>query len=133
MKKKKNNNRRQHDEGVVSVYIVYIFWHYEVLLIYESFSRSASFKIFECKKIIANKHLTICHLALQISKILEDIGCYLPSQGTENIYEPTKNVEVNLFEDIELKVIMNISEVISCSWFFKESQPCKPSLDSENR
>ncbi|KAK2533056.1 Flt3 [Columba livia] len=69
----------------------------------------------------------------KISKILEDIGCYLNSQGTENIYEPTKNVEVNLFEDIELKVIMNISEVISCFWFFKESQPCKPSLDSENR
>uniref|UniRef100_A0A8B9CSC6 receptor protein-tyrosine kinase n=1 Tax=Anser brachyrhynchus TaxID=132585 RepID=A0A8B9CSC6_9AVES len=69
----------------------------------------------------------------KISNILEDLGCYLNSQGTENIYEPTKNVEVNVFEDIELRVIMNISEIISCIWFFKESQTCKPSLDSENR
>ncbi|KAK4830862.1 hypothetical protein QYF61_013791 [Mycteria americana] len=69
----------------------------------------------------------------KISNILEDLGCYLNSQGAENIYEPTKNVEVNVFEDIELKVIMNISEIISCFWFFKESKACKPSLDSENR
>ncbi|NXI73263.1 FLT3 kinase, partial [Anseranas semipalmata] len=69
----------------------------------------------------------------KISNILEDLGCYLNSQGTENFYEPTKNVEVNVFEDIELRVIMNISEIISCLWFFKESQACKPSLDSENR
>eukprot|EP00075_Anas_platyrhynchos_P036242 XP_027325495.1 receptor-type tyrosine-protein kinase FLT3 isoform X1 [Anas platyrhynchos] len=69
----------------------------------------------------------------KISNILEDLGCYLNSQGTENIYAPTKNVEVNVFEDIELRVIMNISEIISCLWFFKESQACKPSLDSENR
>uniref|UniRef100_A0A8C6J2Z2 receptor protein-tyrosine kinase n=1 Tax=Melopsittacus undulatus TaxID=13146 RepID=A0A8C6J2Z2_MELUD len=68
-----------------------------------------------------------------ISNILEDLGCYLNSQGTENIYEPTKNVEVNLFEDIEIRVIMNISNIISCFWFFKESKACKPSLDSENR
>ncbi|XP_035181404.1 receptor-type tyrosine-protein kinase FLT3 isoform X1 [Oxyura jamaicensis] len=69
----------------------------------------------------------------KISNILEDLGCYLNSQGTENIYAPTKKVEVNVFEDIELRVIMNISEIISCLWFFKESQACKPSLDSENR
>ncbi|XP_061230368.1 receptor-type tyrosine-protein kinase FLT3 isoform X2 [Neopsephotus bourkii] len=69
----------------------------------------------------------------KISNILEDLGCYLNSQGTENIYEPTKNVEVNVFEDIELRVIMNISNIISCFWFFKESKACKPSLDSENR
>ncbi|KFP22850.1 Receptor-type tyrosine-protein kinase FLT3, partial [Egretta garzetta] len=69
----------------------------------------------------------------KISKILEDLGCYLNSQGPENIYEPTKNVEVNVFEDIELRVIMNISEVISCFWFFKGSKACKPSLDLENR
>uniref|UniRef100_A0A8C3GR86 receptor protein-tyrosine kinase n=1 Tax=Cairina moschata TaxID=8855 RepID=A0A8C3GR86_CAIMO len=69
----------------------------------------------------------------KISNILEDLGCYLNSQGTENIYAPTKNVEVDVFEDIELRVIMNISEIISCLWFFKESQACKPSLDSENR
>ncbi|KFP75525.1 Receptor-type tyrosine-protein kinase FLT3, partial [Apaloderma vittatum] len=69
----------------------------------------------------------------KISNILEDLGCYLNSEGTENIYEPTKNVEVNVFEDIELKVIMNISEIISCFWFFKESKACKPSLDSEKR
>uniref|UniRef100_A0A8C0EWU3 receptor protein-tyrosine kinase n=1 Tax=Bubo bubo TaxID=30461 RepID=A0A8C0EWU3_BUBBB len=84
-------------------------------------------------KLIANKYITICSLALQISNILEDLGCYLNSQGTENIYEPTKNVEVNVFEDIELRMIMNISEIISCFWFFKESKACKPSLDSENR
>uniref|UniRef100_A0A8C3JU40 receptor protein-tyrosine kinase n=1 Tax=Calidris pygmaea TaxID=425635 RepID=A0A8C3JU40_9CHAR len=69
----------------------------------------------------------------EISDILEDLGCYLNSQGTDNIYEPTKNVEVDVFEDIELRVIMNISEIISCLWFFKESKDCKPSLDSENR
>uniref|UniRef100_A0A8C4JE17 receptor protein-tyrosine kinase n=1 Tax=Dromaius novaehollandiae TaxID=8790 RepID=A0A8C4JE17_DRONO len=69
----------------------------------------------------------------KISNILEDLGCYLNSQGTENIYEPTKNVEVNVFEDVELRVIMNISEIISCLWFFKEKRACKPSLDSENR
>uniref|UniRef100_A0A663LWC2 receptor protein-tyrosine kinase n=1 Tax=Athene cunicularia TaxID=194338 RepID=A0A663LWC2_ATHCN len=68
-----------------------------------------------------------------ISNILEDLGCYLNSQGTENIYQPTKNVEVNVYEDIELRMIMNISEIISCFWFFKESKACKPSLDSENR
>ncbi|NXX13650.1 FLT3 kinase, partial [Podargus strigoides] len=69
----------------------------------------------------------------KIFNILEDLGCYLNSQGTENIYEPTKNVEVNVFEDTELRVIMNFSEIISCFWFFKESKACKPSLDSENR
>lgn len=84
-------------------------------------------------KLISNKHITVCPLALQISNILEDLGCYLNSQGTENIYEPTTNVEVNVFEDIELRVIMNISNIISCFWFFKESKACKPSLDSENR
>lgn len=81
----------------------------------------------------ADKYITICPHALQISDILEDLGCYLNSQGTDNIYEPTKNVEVNVFEDIELRVIMNISEIISCLWFFKESKACKPSVDSENR
>ncbi|GAB0180388.1 receptor-type tyrosine-protein kinase FLT3 [Grus japonensis] len=70
---------------------------------------------------------------LEISNILEDLGCYLNSQGTENIYEPTKNVEVNVFENIELRVVMNISEIISCFWFFKESKACEPSLDSEDR
>lgn len=84
-------------------------------------------------KLIDNNYITICPLVLQISNILEDLGCFLNSQGTENIYEPTKNVEVNVFENIELKVIMNISEIISCFWFFKESKACKPSLDSENR
>ncbi|PKU46544.1 receptor-type tyrosine-protein kinase hypothetical protein [Limosa lapponica baueri] len=69
----------------------------------------------------------------KISDVLEDLGCYLNSQGTDNFYEPTKNVEVNVFEDIELRVIMNISEIISCLWFFKESEDCKPSLDLENR
>ncbi|XP_061313549.1 receptor-type tyrosine-protein kinase FLT3 isoform X1 [Pezoporus flaviventris] len=69
----------------------------------------------------------------KISNILEDLGCYLNYQGTENIYEPTKTVEVNVFEDIELRVIMNISNIISCFWFFKESKVCKPSLDSQNR
>ncbi|KFU95688.1 Receptor-type tyrosine-protein kinase FLT3, partial [Chaetura pelagica] len=67
----------------------------------------------------------------KISNVLEDLGCYLNSQGTENIYEPSKNVEVNVFEDIELRVIMNISEIISCFWFFKERKACKPSLDSK--
>ncbi|NXC42229.1 FLT3 kinase, partial [Penelope pileata] len=69
----------------------------------------------------------------KISNILEDLGCYLNSQGTENIYEPIKKVEANVFEDIEIRVIMNTSEIVSCLWFFKESQACKPSLDSENR
>uniref|UniRef100_A0A672UJ26 receptor protein-tyrosine kinase n=1 Tax=Strigops habroptila TaxID=2489341 RepID=A0A672UJ26_STRHB len=85
------------------------------------------------KILISNKYTTVCPPALQISNILEDLGCYLISQGTENIYEPTENVEVNVFEDIELRVIMNISNIISCFWFFKESKACKPSLDSENR
>ncbi|KFQ76709.1 Receptor-type tyrosine-protein kinase FLT3, partial [Phaethon lepturus] len=72
-------------------------------------------------------------VSAKISNIFKDIGCYLNSQGTENLYEPTENVEVSVFEDIELRVIMNISEIISCVWFFKESKACKPSLDSENR
>ena len=102
----------------------------------KAFPEEHPLKIFECKKkikLIANKYIKICPLALQISNILEDLGCYLNSQATENIYEATKNVEVNVFEDIELRVIMNISEIISCFWFFKESKACKPSLDSENR
>ncbi|EMP37581.1 FL cytokine receptor [Chelonia mydas] len=54
--------------------------------------------------------------------------------GTENVYETAKSVEVDVFGDIELKVIMNISETISCLWVFKENQAdCKPSLDSQNR
>ncbi|NXA53435.1 FLT3 kinase, partial [Nothocercus julius] len=69
----------------------------------------------------------------KISNASEDLGCYLSSQGTENIYEPIKNVEVNVFEDIELRVIMKISRIISCLWWFKEKQTCKPSLDLENR
>uniref|UniRef100_A0A8C4JGZ2 receptor protein-tyrosine kinase n=1 Tax=Dromaius novaehollandiae TaxID=8790 RepID=A0A8C4JGZ2_DRONO len=84
-------------------------------------------------KLFTTKYIAIYLPALQISNILEDLGCYLNSQGTENIYEPTKNVEVNVFEDVELRVIMNISEIISCLWFFKEKRACKPSLDSENR
>ncbi|KFP84533.1 Receptor-type tyrosine-protein kinase FLT3, partial [Acanthisitta chloris] len=69
----------------------------------------------------------------KISSILKDLGCYLNSQGTENIYKTIKNVEVNVFEDTELRIIMSISNIISCFWFFKESKACKPSLDSENR
>ncbi|XP_009684817.2 receptor-type tyrosine-protein kinase FLT3 [Struthio camelus] len=69
----------------------------------------------------------------KISNILEDLGCCLNSQGKENLYEPTKNIEVNVFEDMELRVIMNISEIVSCLWFFKEKQACKLSLDSKNR
>ncbi|XP_067418839.1 receptor-type tyrosine-protein kinase FLT3 isoform X2 [Emydura macquarii macquarii] len=71
---------------------------------------------------------------LEMRNISEDLGCYLSSQSTENVYETAKNVEVDVFGDIELKVIMNISEGISCLWVFKENQAdCKPSLDSENR
>ncbi|XP_048789612.1 receptor-type tyrosine-protein kinase FLT3 isoform X3 [Lagopus muta] len=69
----------------------------------------------------------------KISNILEDLECHLNSQGAENIYEPIKKVEANVFEDIELRVIMNISEIISCHWFFKEIQACEPSLDSDNQ
>uniref|UniRef100_A0A674JHA1 receptor protein-tyrosine kinase n=1 Tax=Terrapene triunguis TaxID=2587831 RepID=A0A674JHA1_9SAUR len=66
--------------------------------------------------------------------ISEDLGCDLSSQSTENVYETAKSVEVDVLGDIELKVIMNISETISCLWVFKENQAdCKPSLDSENR
>uniref|UniRef100_A0A8C0B172 receptor protein-tyrosine kinase n=1 Tax=Buteo japonicus TaxID=224669 RepID=A0A8C0B172_9AVES len=91
---------------------------------------------------VCDSPLTVCNVeemkdvkapSPNISTISEDLGCYLNSQGAENIYEPTKNVEVNMFEDIELRVIMNISEIISCFWFFKESKACKPSLDPENR
>lgn len=94
-------------------------------------------KTFECKKKqikpTANKYLTVCPPALQVSDILEDLGCYLNSQGTGNIYHTIKNVEVNLFEDIELRITMNISNIISCFWFFKKSKACKLSFDSENR
>ncbi|KAF4788072.1 FL cytokine receptor [Turdus rufiventris] len=69
----------------------------------------------------------------KVSDILEDLGCYLNSQGTGNIYHTIKNVEVNLFEDIELRITMNISNIISCVWFFKKSKVCKLSFDSENR
>ncbi|KAM9388346.1 LOW QUALITY PROTEIN: receptor-type tyrosine-protein kinase FLT3 [Phaethornis superciliosus] len=68
-------------------------------------------------------------LSLKTSNILEDLGCYLNSQGAENIYEPSK--EVNVFEDF-LRVFMNISEIPSCLWLFKEST-CKPLLNSENQ
>ncbi|XP_043360276.1 receptor-type tyrosine-protein kinase FLT3 isoform X2 [Dermochelys coriacea] len=71
---------------------------------------------------------------LEMPSISEDLGCDLSSQSTENVYETAKSVEVDVFGDIELKVIMNISETISCLWVFKENQAdCKPSLDSENR
>uniref|UniRef100_A0A8C0VPS6 receptor protein-tyrosine kinase n=1 Tax=Cyanistes caeruleus TaxID=156563 RepID=A0A8C0VPS6_CYACU len=83
--------------------------------------------------LIANKYLTVCCPALQVSNILEDLGCYLSFQGTENIYQATKNVEVNIFEDIELRITMSISNIISCFWFFKKSKACKLSFDSENR
>lgn len=82
---------------------------------------------------MATEYTTICSCALQISNILEDLECHLNSQGAENIYEPIKKVEANVFEDIELRVIMNISEIISCHWFFKEIQACEPSLDSDNQ
>uniref|UniRef100_A0A8C5TE81 receptor protein-tyrosine kinase n=1 Tax=Malurus cyaneus samueli TaxID=2593467 RepID=A0A8C5TE81_9PASS len=78
-------------------------------------------------------HLTVCPPALQVSNITEDLGCYLNSQGAENIYQTTKNVEVNVFEDIELRITMSISNIISCFWFFKNSKACKLSFDSENR
>ncbi|NXH40895.1 FLT3 kinase, partial [Dicaeum eximium] len=69
----------------------------------------------------------------KVSNILEDLGCYLNSQGTENIYQTIKNVEVNIFEDIELRITMNISNIISCFWVFKKSKACILSFDSENR
>ncbi|KAJ7409594.1 receptor-type tyrosine-protein kinase FLT3 [Willisornis vidua] len=69
----------------------------------------------------------------KISNILEDLGCYLNSQGTENTYKTIRNVEVNLFEDFELRIIMSISNIVSCFWFLKERKACKLSLDSENR
>ncbi|KAM8819729.1 LOW QUALITY PROTEIN: receptor-type tyrosine-protein kinase FLT3 [Eudromia elegans] len=56
----------------------------------------------------------------KISSTLEDLGCYLSSQGTEKICEPVKKVIVNVFEDIESRVIMNISGIISCLWLSKE-------------
>lgn len=85
-------------------------------------------------KLIANKYLTVCPPALQVSNVLEDLGCYLNSQGTENInYQTIKNVEVNVFEDIELRITMSISNIISCFWFFKKSKACKLSFDAENR
>ncbi|KAF2973757.1 hypothetical protein EK904_004599 [Melospiza melodia maxima] len=42
-------------------------------------------------------------VAPKVPNILEDLGCYLNSQGTENIYETIKNVEVNgcCFEGLE--------------------------------
>uniref|UniRef100_A0A8D2PGG2 receptor protein-tyrosine kinase n=1 Tax=Zosterops lateralis melanops TaxID=1220523 RepID=A0A8D2PGG2_ZOSLA len=96
-----------------------------------------SLRIFECKKkhkkLTANKYLTVCPPALQVSNIFEDLGCYLNSQETENIYQTIKNVEVNVFENIELRITMNISNIISCFWFFKKSKACKLSLDSRNR
>ncbi|XP_071409492.1 receptor-type tyrosine-protein kinase FLT3 isoform X3 [Pithys albifrons albifrons] len=69
----------------------------------------------------------------KISHVLEDLGCYLNSQGTENTYKTIRNVEVNLFEDFELRIIMSISNIVSCFWFFKERKACKLSLDSENQ
>uniref|UniRef100_A0A8D2MZ89 receptor protein-tyrosine kinase n=1 Tax=Zonotrichia albicollis TaxID=44394 RepID=A0A8D2MZ89_ZONAL len=72
-------------------------------------------------------------VAPKVPNILEDLGCYLNSQGTENIYQTIKNVEVNVLEDIELRITMSISNIISCFWFFKESKACKLSFDSENR
>lgn len=94
-------------------------------------------KIFECKKaqikLIAHKYLTVCPPALQVSNIMEDLGCYLNSQGTENVYQTIKNVEVNVFEDMELRITMSISNIISCFWFFKKSKACKLSFDAENR
>ncbi|XP_016151702.1 PREDICTED: receptor-type tyrosine-protein kinase FLT3 [Ficedula albicollis] len=69
----------------------------------------------------------------KVSDILEDLGCYLNSQGKENIYQTIKNVEVKLFEDFELRITMSISNIISCFWIFKKSEACKLSFDSENR
>ncbi|XP_075775330.1 receptor-type tyrosine-protein kinase FLT3 isoform X2 [Pelodiscus sinensis] len=81
-----------------------------------------------------NKDSRTQEVFLEMPSISEDLGCDLSSQSTENVYESAKNVEVDLFGDIELKVIMNISETISCLWVFKENQAdCTPSLDSENR
>uniref|UniRef100_U3K1Q1 receptor protein-tyrosine kinase n=1 Tax=Ficedula albicollis TaxID=59894 RepID=U3K1Q1_FICAL len=84
-------------------------------------------------KLTANKYLTVCPPALKVSDILEDLGCYLNSQGKENIYQTIKNVEVKLFEDFELRITMSISNIISCFWIFKKSEACKLSFDSENR
>ncbi|RLW08330.1 hypothetical protein DV515_00003148 [Chloebia gouldiae] len=72
-------------------------------------------------------------VAPKVPNSLEDLGCYLNSQGTENIYQTIKNVEVNAFEDIELRITMSIPNIISCFWFFKKSEACKLSFDSENR
>ncbi|KAJ6662303.1 hypothetical protein lerEdw1_012467 [Lerista edwardsae] len=55
------------------------------------------------------------------------------SQGTEDIYESAKEVEVGVLENAEIQVI-NISESITCLWIFKETQDeCKSFLNSENR
>ncbi|XP_061484487.1 receptor-type tyrosine-protein kinase FLT3 isoform X2 [Rhineura floridana] len=65
---------------------------------------------------------------------VEDLGCFLYSQSTKNIYETAEEVVVGVLENVEIKAIVNISENITCLWFFEETQTeCNSSLDSENR
>ncbi|XP_053165571.1 receptor-type tyrosine-protein kinase FLT3 [Hemicordylus capensis] len=64
----------------------------------------------------------------------EDLGCYMNSESPGNIYEAARPIDVDVLENIEIKVIINISESIICLWVFKEIQvDCKSYLDSENR
>ncbi|XP_066477347.1 receptor-type tyrosine-protein kinase FLT3 [Tiliqua scincoides] len=65
---------------------------------------------------------------------VDDLGCYLNSQSTEDTYATKKNVEVGVLENAKIKVITNISESITCLWIFKETQDdCKSFLKLENR
>ncbi|XP_034972199.2 receptor-type tyrosine-protein kinase FLT3 isoform X1 [Zootoca vivipara] len=64
----------------------------------------------------------------------EDCMCSLYYQSSRNIYEAATDFEVGVLENVEIKAIVNISENITCLWFFKENQTdCNSSLDLENR
>ncbi|XP_026530834.1 receptor-type tyrosine-protein kinase FLT3 [Notechis scutatus] len=68
----------------------------------------------------------------QMQDNIEDLQCSLNTQNTENAYKTT--VDVGVLENVRLKAVLNISEIIVCHWVFKEIQTkCNSSLDLENR
>ncbi|XP_060091288.1 receptor-type tyrosine-protein kinase FLT3 [Heteronotia binoei] len=69
----------------------------------------------------------------EIQENAEDLGCYVNSESSGNVYQAAKVVEAGELEKVELKVTINTSESVTCLWVFNEDQTeCRSSLELEN-
>ncbi|XP_075448300.1 receptor-type tyrosine-protein kinase FLT3 isoform X2 [Ascaphus truei] len=62
-----------------------------------------------------------------------NLECHLSSWSSQYIYKAAVTVEVNVFHSVELKVMQNISGIVSCIWSHRQSsKQCSLIYTSEN-